>query len=123
MPEQIQIEFDLTLTTEESDLMRILGAHRGKLRAIKGKDISEALRIGYDAVRALISHVVNDHHLLIASCGKGYYIPQTVEEIGEATKSLRHRGISILVRAARLQSRAVEDVFNQSRIEFMESRR
>lgn len=102
--------------------MRILDAHRGKPCAIKGKDISDAMCIKYDAVRALIAHMVNVRHLLIASCGRGYYIPVTPDEVAEATKSLRHRGISILVRAARLQRKAVEDVFNQSRIEFMEAR-
>lgn len=68
-------------------------------------------------MRALISHLVTDHGKLIASCGRGFYVPQTPEEIVEATASLRHRGIMILVRASRLQQSSLEDVFGQAVME------
>ena len=115
MNDQLQIDFDLTL--EENAVLQALGQHRGKGAAIVGREIETITGVEYDRLRAVISHLVNDHGHLIASGPKGYYIPETPEEIGEATRSLRHRGISILVRAARLQKTSVEEIFKQSRLE------
>ncbi len=114
--------FDFDLTDEESLVLQALGQHKGKGAAILGRDITITTNIEYDRLRAVISHLVNEHGYLIASNSKGYYVPVTAEEISEATRSLRHRGISILVRAARLQKTSVEDIFNQSRMEFQEVR-
>lgn len=99
-------------------MLRALEQHRGKGAAVLGRDMAQVTGIEYNKLRAVIAHLVNDHGVLIVSCGRGYYIPVTPEEIVEATRSLRHRGIAILVRAAALQKTSVEEIFRQSRIEF-----
>ncbi|MEW6115364.1 MAG: hypothetical protein AB1553_00485 [Nitrospirota bacterium] len=98
--------------------MVLAALREGKRNAILGAEIVKLTGIGYDRVRQVISHLVNDHYYLIASYSRGYYIPTSAEEVLETTRSLRHRGISILVRAARLQKTSVEEIFKQSRMEF-----
>lgn len=105
------------MTFEENRRWEILRVYRGKDNAVTGKQIAEWTELEYDFIRSVISHLVNDHHFLIASNSKGYYVPETAEEIFEATRSLRRRGISILVRAARLQRTSVEEVFHQGVLE------
>jgi hypothetical protein len=116
-----QTQFNYELTVEEMKIMDILQSCKGKGAAILGPTISSLTGIKYDEVRAVISHLVNEHHCLIASYSRGYYVPVTAEEIAAATRSLRHRGISILVRASRLQKISLEDIFNQAKFEFKEN--
>lgn len=106
------------LTKEETLVWEIVREHRGKDAAILGPMISAQAGIEYDRLRAVISHLVNEHHCLIASYSRGYYIPVTSDEIDQATKSLRHRGIMILMRASRLQKISLENIFQQARIEY-----
>jgi len=106
------------MTFEEERIFEIIWPCRGKDSAVTGRQIAEWTGLEYDFIRSVISHLVNDHNYLIASGGRGYFVPETAEEIFEATRSLRRRGISILVRAARLQRTSLEDIFNQARMEF-----
>jgi len=69
-------------------------------------------------MRAVISHLRRQHGKLIGSNAHGYYVPVTKEELYEVTKSLRHRGIMILVLASKLIGNSLEEVFHQGRIEF-----
>jgi hypothetical protein len=121
MTEQINIDFTTRnapiLTNEEHIVWSAIKHHLGKDTAVLGTTIAECAGIDYVTVRAIISHLVNFHGYLIASCSRGYYVPVTPEEIQEATKSLRHRGIMILLRAARLQKNSIEDVFGQAKLE------
>jgi hypothetical protein len=117
MTEQIQMTFE-KLTYEEEMVWEAIRPHRGKGYPILGPRISEITKIDYDRVRQTIAHLINSHGYLIASNSRGYYVPQTSEEIFEATKSLRRRGISILVRAAKLSKISLEDIFNQARMEY-----
>lgn len=114
-----QATFDFELTNEERMILAAL--REGKKYAILGDEISRLTGIEYDRVRHVISHLVNDHYYLIASYSRGYYIPTSIDEVSETTRSLRHRGISILVRAARLQKTSVEEIFNQSRMEYADT--
>lgn len=108
----------MELTFEEERIWEAIRLYRGRDNAVTGKQIAEWTGLEYDFIRSVISHLVNDHNYLIASNSKGYYVPETAEEIFEATKSLRRRGISILVRAARLQKTSLEDIFQQARMEY-----
>jgi hypothetical protein len=122
MNEQTKIDFTdrkaPILTDEERRVWLHLEFRRGKKEAILGPVLSRITEIDYDTVRAIISHLVNFHGYLIASCSRGYYVPVTPEEIAAATRSLRHRGIMILRRAARLQNSSLEDVFGQGVLEY-----
>ena len=95
----------------------------GKDNAVTGRMIAQRTGIEYDRVRAVISHLVNRHGRLIASCSGGYFIPVTEDEVREATRSLRHRGIMILYRASRLQRASIEEIFHQSVMEFADERK
>ena len=121
MTEQVQIDFtnrqadDLTL--EERHVWGCIECHRGRDSAILGPLIATRTGIDYDTIRAVIARLVNDRGFLIASCSRGYFIPATPEEVSAATKSLRHRGIAILTRAARLQKASLEHVFELAKRE------
>jgi hypothetical protein len=114
---QAQFNFE-KLTYEEEKVWEILRFYRGKDNAVKGAQIAEWTELEYDFVRAIIRHLVNSHDFFIASCAKGYFIPLTPEENETSNKSLRRRGIRILMRAAKQQKNSLEDIFNQARMEF-----
>lgn len=122
MVEQVQIDFSdrgvSILTADELLVWNIIEERRGRAAAILGQVVADRTGIDYDTVRAIVSRLVNRHACLIASCAHGYFVPVTAEEISGATKSLRHRGISILMRAARLQKSSLEEVFGQAKIEY-----
>lgn len=101
-------------------IIDILQTCKGKDKATLGANIASLTGISYCDVRQTISHLVNEHHCLIASYSRGYYIPVTAAEVDAATRSLRHRGISILVRASRLQKISLEDIYQQAKLEFKE---
>lgn len=119
MTEQLGINFNLT--HEEQAVWNIIRYRRGKPDAVLGTVIAEITGIYYDRVRAIIADLINKHYLMIASNSKGYYVPVTPDEISEATRSLRHRAIMILVRASRLQKISLEEIFHQARMEFGEA--
>lgn len=104
------------MTNEEMEILRLI--QRGKANAITGKEIERQTGIKYDDVRHVISHLCVRHEIFIASCDEGYFIPQTPEEHIAANKSMRKRGISILVRAAKQERRSLEEVYKQARIEY-----
>lgn len=130
MTEQCQIDFKThpcapldrgDLTNDERDIISLL--HKGRENAIGVKALANTTRLQEVEVRAIIRHLIMEHGFLIASAVSapaGFYIAETIEEISQATKSLRHRGIAILMRAAKLQKISLEELFHQSRIEFGE---
>ncbi len=104
------------ITHQEASILRLI--QRGKGNAIKVPVLEGATGLQGVEVRETIRHLIMEHSVLIASCTHGFFIAETAEEITEATRSLRHRGIMILMRAAKLQRISVEEVFGQARIEF-----
>jgi hypothetical protein len=117
MGEQIQIDFELSDT--ERKILSLL--RRGRENAISERVLSELTGIPGVEVRAIIRHLIMEHNVLIASSVSkpaGFYIAETEDEIKEATRSLRHRGIKILMRAAKLQRISLEEIFNQTKLEF-----
>lgn len=121
MSDQLPIDFSdrkaKILTVDELKVWSVLETRRGRDQAMLGPAIAETTGSDYDTVRAIVSHLVNHHGYLIASCSRGYYVPVTPEEVTAATRSLRHRGIMILMRAAKLQKSSIEEVFGQARLE------
>jgi hypothetical protein len=114
-----QTGFDFAMTDEERKLLSCL--LRGKANARKVPALAVLTDASEVRVREVVRHLIMDHGILIASsvgAPAGFYIAVTPEEIREATRSLRHRGIAILARAAKLQRSSIEDIFKQSRMEF-----
>ncbi len=118
MPEQLTLDFQTQpLMPDEQAVWDCIKDRRGKGSEVLGTVIASRTGIDYTTVRAIIAHLINHKHKLIGSNSKGYYIPVAPEEIAEVTRSLRHRGIMILVRAARLQKTSLVEIFQQSCLE------
>lgn len=120
--EQLGLDFDGPhLTADQQAVWDCIKDRRGKGSEILGPEIARVTALDYVQVRTIIAHLINHHNKLIGSNGKGYYVPVTPDEINEVTKSLRHRGIMILMRAARLQKASLTEIFNQSYLEFRDA--
>lgn len=120
MTEQIQIDFELT--TEEAHILKLL--QRGRANALSVRFLASMTNLKDVEVRQIIRHLIMEHGCLIASSvgnPPGFYIAETPDEISEATRSLRHRGIMILMRAARLQNISLVEIFNQTLLEFKDN--
>ncbi len=106
-----------SLMPDEERICRLLEKHIGKDAAVKASVMEELFGMSNVEVRKVVRHLIDFHGMCIGSSGAGYFIARTPDEIATVTRSLRHRGISILVRAAKIQRSAVEEVFNQARLE------
>lgn len=115
-----QLAFDMTLSQEESRVWDVIKIRLGADKAILGTEISYWTSLDYDKVREIVSTLVRKHGYVIASSAHGYYVPVTLDEIRAATRSLRHRGIMILVRAAKLEKTSLLTLLQQSIMEFQE---
>lgn len=116
MTEQLSIDF--TLTREER--MLICALKPGRERARKVDLLAAICDTSERRIRQVIRHLILDHNILIATAvdePAGFYIAITRDEVEHATRSLRHRGIMILVRAAKLQKLSLEEIFHQGRLE------
>jgi hypothetical protein len=116
--DQAAFDFDLKLTDEERAVYGLL--RQGRARALSARDLS--LRTGQSdkQIRETVRSLIMERGIVVASAvddPPGFFIAETPEEVINATRSLRHRGIMILVRAARLQKSSLELVFNQGCLE------
>jgi hypothetical protein len=87
---------------------------------LSARDLSEQTGLSDRQIRDTIRDLIMDRGIVVASAVNdppGFYIPETPEEIINATAKLVHRGIMILSRAARLRKSSLELVFNQGRLE------
>ncbi len=106
-------------TETEQAILSLL--QKGRRNAQSVKFLAGQTGLSETEVREKIRHLIMVHDVLIASTVQkpaGFYIPETPEEIDQATRSLRHRGISILARAAKLQRLSLEDIYHQAKMEF-----
>lgn len=116
--DQAAFDFNLELTAEEAAVYCLLPY--GRARALSARNLSERTGLSDVQVRQTIRSLIIERGILVASAvddPPGFFIAETPDEIITATRSLRHRGIMILVRAARLQKASLEMVFNQGRLE------
>ena len=113
--------FDTHFSPGESAIMKLLRPGRDNAISVKALEVETGM--GGVEIRQTVRDLIMERGILIGSsvsAPPGYFIPETPDEAITATKSLRHRGIMILMRAARLQRSSVELVFNQARLEFEE---
>ncbi len=116
-----QLAFSFELTDEERQILTLL--RKGRANAITVRELSEETGLNEKIIRQTVRDLIMDRWILIGSAvhhPAGYFIPETADEAIAATKSIRHRGIMILMRAARLQRASLELVFNQARLELEE---
>ena len=108
------------LDDEEARVWKVIRERRGSGNAMKVADLAWRVRLPETKVREVVSHLVRDHGKLIGSSTTkppGFYIIDDPEELRAHIKSLQHRGIMCLVRAAALAKTSVEDIFKQGRLE------
>lgn len=116
--DQAAFNFELNLSHEESKVYDLLQI--GRAYAISAREISERTGMSDVQIRQTVRRLIMERGVLVASAvddPPGFFLAETPDEIITATRSLRHRGIMILVRAARLQKSSLELVFNQGRLE------
>lgn len=95
--------------------------YRGHGQAVSVRGLSLILGTSERATRGIIQGLINVHGLPIGSSVNppaGYYWITDPEELEATCRSLRHRGIAILVRAAKLKKASLEAVFGQARMEY-----
>lgn len=122
MSDQLDI-FQGALSDEEFKVWSVVQDHRGRENAVKADAL--AWQTGFDGVRVreIVSHLIREHGKLIGSSTgnpPGFYIITDRSELEKQIKSLRHRGIMCLVRAAALSKTSIEDIFKQGRLEIDE---
>lgn len=111
------------LDEEEAPVWEIIRGLRGRESATKVDRIARLTGLKDQRVREIVAHLVIEHGKVIGSATSkppGYYVITDAEELREHVKSLRHRGIMCLVRAAALQKKSVEEVFGQERLRLNE---
>ena len=119
--EQLALEFAPAMTPEERHIFSLLPW--GRSRAVSVETLSRATGLSDVKVRSIVRDLIMEHGVLVASVTSapaGFFRPETGQESLDATRALRHRGISILARAARLSKSSIELVFNQARLEMGE---
>jgi len=111
----MQIGFDLT--DEERHVLGLLRPGRENARSVRF--LAGMLGVSQVRLREIVRGLIEHHGICIGSrTGNppGYYIITEPEEIEEVYRSLRHRGIMILMRAARLKKISVTEVFGQGEL-------
>lgn len=120
MTDQLDI-FKQGLADEEFRVWQVVRRQRSPENAIKVADLAWRTGLKDQQVREIVSNLVVKHGKLIGSrTGNppGFYIITNPEELREHVRSLRHRGIACLVRAAALSRQSIEDIFSQGRLDF-----
>ena len=98
------LNFDLT-KEEQAVISQIT---EGRLTAVSSRRIALRLSMAERRVRQIIRHLIDEHHCCIGSATDdpaGFYLITDPGELADVIGALRHRGISILVRARRYLSK------------------
>lgn len=125
MDEQLNI-FKQNLTDGEFSVWQIIERHKGRDNAVSVNQVAWQARMNEKGVREIVSELVRKHGKLIGSSTgnpPGFYIIEDIKELESHIRSLRHRGISILYRAAQLSRTSITDIFKQTILEFEEKER
>lgn len=119
MDEQLNI-FKQNLTDEEFAVWQIIERRKGRENAVSVHQVAWQARLPEKDVREIVSHLVREHHKLIASSTgspAGFYMIEDQKELESHIRSLRHRGIMCMVRAAALSKTSVDEIFGQAKLE------
>ncbi|MBI5167766.1 MAG: hypothetical protein HY998_08570 [candidate division NC10 bacterium] len=103
-----------TMASEEIRVVSLLREGKENARGVHW--LAEMVGVSDVKLRETVRHLIGEHGYCIGSrTGEpaGYYLITDESEINEVYRSLRHRGISILVRASKLKRISLEEVFGQ----------
>ncbi len=109
------------LSSEEASVWNIIKNHKGKENAVKVDTVALYTGLKDKEVREIVSGLVRQHSKLIASSTAnppGFYVITDEQELKAHIRSLRHRGIMCLVRAAALSNTSIEEIFGQGKFEY-----
>ena len=112
------------MTMDEAAVLRVLRGHVGREAAIQVEAIAAETGVSGRKVQQIVRHLIEHHGQLIGTASSapyGNYIMSDPDEIDEVVRSLRHRGIAVLVRASIISKTSVETVFGQARLELAAS--
>ncbi len=121
-----QVQFNIfeidtiDLSNEEKTVYNIIKMHEGRENAIKSKDVSRGSGLAEVKVRKIVSELVRFHRKRIGSITSnppGFYIIVDDEDLKKQVVALRHRGLTILNRAAALDHTTIDDQFNRAKVE------
>lgn len=94
------------LNDKETTLMRILDNHKGAENVIAGKKLANLVELCERRLRERINHLIIEHLIPIGTCARhkysGYFLIATKEERLEFRNTFRKRGITGLIKAARV---------------------
>ncbi len=116
MAEQLALEFEMTI--EERGILAAID--KGRMRARSAGDLARLTNVPERRLRQVIRHLIDYHHCVIGSATDeppGFYVITDPGELADVLGTLRHRGISILVRAARISGNSLDEIFKQGRLE------
>ncbi len=103
---------------EERELWELIKPRTGKESAVSAAELSRNTGIADRRLRDMVKALVEKRGMAICSCPRGYYIPQTPEEIEETLHMLVSWALSAMKRASRLRrSRKMAQLVGQLEIE------
>lgn len=98
------------LDDSEVAIMRVLDNHKGKGSAIPADRLANRVDVTGRRLRQIINHLILEHLVPIASragVGGGYFLVETDRERHEFYWAFRHRGLTGLSKAARVQKQSL----------------
>lgn len=118
MIEQPRLNFDpIELTNEEQAVLSLLLGGKENARSVRF--LAGMVGVSGVKLRQIVRGLIEHHGYCIGSrTGNppGYYLIIEPDDIAEVYRSLRHRGIMILHRAASLKRISVTEVFGQGEL-------
>ena len=116
MTKQLDIFDELSMDTEEQQVLGLIRVRVGREQAIMVASIAEHTAIPPRTVRDIVKGLIEKHHIRIGSSlgnPAGYYMIETMEEAEQNERTLRRLGISILTRAAMLKRLTVKEYISR----------
>ena len=112
------------LSPEEFEVKHVLRRHQGKEQAIRVDVLAAIVKMPSVKVRETVRELIVTHGIPIGSSvaqPAGYYWIVDREETEENYQKLRHRGISVLQRAACLRRIGLKELLRELQTELWET--
>ncbi len=111
------------LTSLEATILRILETHQGRENTIGRSTLVDQVNaecplfpVSERRIRQIIKHLQSQHGERIGSCGKGYFMTQTAEELEKVCAYYDGYALSSLHVSARLRRMALPELLGQMKL-------
>lgn len=112
------------LNNLETTILSILSGHKGRESAVSRSQLLQRVDdhcplfpVADREVRKIIKHLVESHGYWIGSCGKGYFMIETDEELLAACKYYHGYAMSLLHVEAKLRKMSLPALLGQLSLE------